>query len=47
MSFHIKAALRACQREAGQSMAEHLLILAPLVAVVALTACTLIIASSN
>jgi len=47
MSFHIKAALRACQPEAGQVIAEYLLILAPLSAVLALSVCTLIIASSN
>ncbi len=47
MSFRIEAALRACQSQAGQGIAEYLLILAPLSAVLALTVCTLLIASSN
>jgi len=47
MLFHIRAALRACQPQAGQGIAEYLLILAPLSAVLALTVCTIIIASSN
>jgi hypothetical protein len=47
MLFHIGATLRKCQAQAGQGVAEYLLILAPLSAVLALVVCTLIIANSN
>jgi len=47
MLFHIGATLRECQAQAGQRVAEYLLILAPLSAVLALVLCTLIIANSN
>ena len=47
MLFHIRATLRRCQAQAGQGVAEYLLILAPLSAVLALVVCTLIIANSN
>jgi len=47
MLFQIKAALRRCRAESGQGVAEYILILAPLSAVLALTVCTLIIANSN
>lgn len=47
MPFLIKAALRVCLREEGQSMASHVLVLAPLIAVIALAVCTVIIAGSN
>ena len=47
MLFHIVAALRGRGSEAGQGLAEYFLILAPLSAFVALTVCTLIIASNR
>jgi len=47
MLFRIKSALGARVAEAGQGMAEYILILAPLSAVVALTVCTFIIASNK
>ena len=47
MLFHIGETLRRCQAEVGQGVAEYLLILAPLSAVLALVVCTLIIANSH
>jgi len=47
MLFRIRAALRECQAQAGQGMAEYLLILAPFSAIIALAARMLILASSR
>jgi len=47
MLFRIRAALRECQAQAGQGMAEYLLILAPFSAIIALAAGMLVLASSR
>jgi hypothetical protein len=47
MLFRIKSALQTRAAEAGQGMAEYILILAPLTAVLAMAVCTLIIAGNK
>jgi hypothetical protein len=47
MLFHIRVTLRDCRAQAGQSMAEYLLILAPFSAMIALAVGTLVLASSK
>ena len=47
MFIYFVAALRERSSEAGQSLAEYFLILAPLSAFLALTICTLIIANQR
>jgi hypothetical protein len=47
MLYRIKSALGARAEEAGQGMAEYILIHAPLSAVLALTVCSFIIASNK
>jgi len=47
MLFRIRAALRECQAQAGQGMAEYLLILAPFSAIIGLAAGMLVLASSR